>query len=747
MANFYRASLSKSSGREGWSIIFRHPVRPDRSTGKPGLRVRRGLSTSDEKEGERLVAQMNGILGDRSLWEVSARPLAEKRYEPLIVDIFYDQIVPEEMDAFALRDSVIPLPSSHDSDYRRVQLLGTTGSGKTTLVRQCLGTDPITERFPSTSTAKTTVADTDVLLDDGPYRAVVTFFPRDMVRDHVEECILAAALSAYKGDPERVVMRKLLNHVDQRFRFNYILGSGGDAAVDDDEEEELFEDEDQPAIDLESTNEFLKRAVSMLRTVAQQHAMRLRQDLSATHEDERVVEEIFEENLDELLREDEDVQAIADEYMEEIEQRFDALVAGSVEKTKQGWPRMWNLEIDPEGRDEFIKAVSRFSSNYARHFGTLLTPLVNGVRVAGPFRPVWMEEEQPKVVLFDGEGLGHTPDSSASIPTSLTRRFDEVDAILLVDNAAQPMQAAPLAVARHLAATGKGAKLLMCFTHFDLVKGANLQGVQDRQDHVLASVEKALSFLGSELGPFAERILRKRLQAGCFFVGGIDHALDDGLKKTQRTIDQLGELLVAIDRIVERPALVAAKPAYDRMNLVLAVKKAVENFHSAWEARLGRSNKPGINKEHWTRVKALSRRFAENWSDEYDTLRPVADLHKELYEAIYVFIQSPVEWIGIAPNDDEKQHRFDTFAEAISTRALAVAKRRLAQERIPDWQRAFNKSGTGSTFVRATIIADDVYGQAAPVPAIAPTPDRNHFLYEIVEIVTAAARDCDVELR
>jgi hypothetical protein len=708
--------------------------------------VRRGLSTVDEKEGERLVAQMNEILGDRSLWEVSARPLAEKRYEPLVVDIFYDQVVPEETDAFALRDSFIPLPSSHDSDYRRVQLLGTTGGGKTTLVRQCLGTDPITERFPSTSTAKTTVADTEVLLDDGAYRAVVTFFPRDMVRDHVEECILAAALSAYKGDSERVVMRKLLNHVDQRFRFAYVLGNGGDAAVDDDEEEDLFEDEDLPALDLEHTNEFLKRAVSMLHSVAQQNAMRLRQDLSATNEDERVIEEIFEENLDDLIREDEDIQAIADEYMEQIEERFDALASGAVEKTKQGWPRVWSLETEPESRKEFVKAVSRFSSNYARYFGTLLTPLVNGVRVAGPFKPVWMEK-QPKVVLFDGEGLGHTPDSSASIPTSITRRFDEVDAILLVDNAAQPMQAAPLAVARHLAATGKGAKLLMCFTHFDLVTGANLRGVQDKQDHVLASIEKALSFVGSELGPFAERILRKRLSTGCFFVGGIDHALDDASKKAQRTIEQLSELLVAIDRIVERPAPVAAKPVYDRMNLVLAVKQAVENFHGAWEARLGRANKPGINKEHWTRVKALSRRFAQHWADEYDTLRPVADLHKEMYEAIYVFIQSPVEWLGVAPNDDEKQQRFDMFADAISTRALAVAKRRLAQERIPDWQRAFNKSGTGSTFVRATIIADDVFGQAAPVPAIAPTPDRNRFLHEIVEVVTAAARDCDVDLR
>jgi hypothetical protein len=36
-----------------------------------------------------------------------------------------------------------------DSGYRRVLLLGTTGAGKTTVIRQFLGTDPLKDRFPS----------------------------------------------------------------------------------------------------------------------------------------------------------------------------------------------------------------------------------------------------------------------------------------------------------------------------------------------------------------------------------------------------------------------------------------------------------------------------------------------------------------------------------------------------------------------------------------------------------------------
>lgn len=213
---------------------------------------------------------------------------------------------------------------------------------------------------------------------------------------------------------------------------------------------------------------------------------------------------------------------------------------------------------------------------------------------------------------------------------------------------------------------------------------------------MLASAENALTAIGNELGPFAERALRKRLTSGCFFVGGIDQALDESQKRGRRTIDQLAGLLDAIDGIVERPAPVAARPAYERMNLVLAITKAAESFHEAWEARLGRVSRTGISKEHWTRVKALTRRFAEQWADQCDTLMPVADLHRELKESIYVFIQNPVDWQGSAPSDDDKQQISAAFAHAISSRILDIAGRRIGQERVQIWQNAFNESGKGS---------------------------------------------------
>lgn len=57
MAKFYTASKSRNQGRDAWSVIFRHPVRFDTSTAKPGRRIRRGLGTTDEVEAGRLVEE------------------------------------------------------------------------------------------------------------------------------------------------------------------------------------------------------------------------------------------------------------------------------------------------------------------------------------------------------------------------------------------------------------------------------------------------------------------------------------------------------------------------------------------------------------------------------------------------------------------------------------------------------------------------------------------------------------------
>src|ERR1051326_732007 len=735
----HKAALSQSQGLEGWSVIFRHPVLIDRTTGKPGRRVRRGLGTKDEKIAGRLVAELNELLADKLFREPSSRATALTRFSALVVDIFYHDMVPYTEDPFVIRQIAMPLPRSSESDYRQVLLLGTTGGGKSTLVRQFIGTDPHSERFPSTSTARTTVAETEIFFSTGPYRAVVTFLPRDEVRDYLEESMSAAALAAYDGESDAEVLRHLLHHVNQRFRLSYVLGPVDPEEI---EEEDPTEDliDDSPAIDLKETRKLLLSSVKRLRQIAHDHVQALRDELDATESDEIVREELFEEALDNLLRGDDRFQIVADDLMDEIERRFEAL-PGDVSKTKQGWPQSCFFEF--EDRQAFLKIVSRFTSNHAPRFGTLLTPLVSGIRVAGPFAPKW-SDQQSKLVLLDGEGLGHTPDPAASLPTDVTRRFEDVDAILLVDNATQPMQAATVAAMRNVASNGQAEKLIICFTHFDNVAGDNIPTLKLREQHVLASAENALISIGEQLGSFAERGLRQRLESACFFLSNLHQTLTPNSRAEKRTIEELQKLLGMIHDIVEKPERVASRPIYDRTNLVLSVKQAAEEFQASWKAKLGFEGRTGILKQHWRRIKALARRFSEGWSDEYQDLKPMADLHKELQEGVYRFIQSPLGWTGAVPSDDEKQQVFSELARDISMHLLIPLGERTQEAALQKWRDAYHLRGKNAEFRRAALIRASIFEQIAPL--LDRTPDANKFMNDIIRVVRDAAERHEVVL-
>src|SRR3569832_1665887 len=77
----YTASKSQTQGRPGWSINFRHPLRRD-ARNKPGLKVRRGLGTTDTSEADELVGQMNQLLGDERWWSIARRAEALAQFHP-----------------------------------------------------------------------------------------------------------------------------------------------------------------------------------------------------------------------------------------------------------------------------------------------------------------------------------------------------------------------------------------------------------------------------------------------------------------------------------------------------------------------------------------------------------------------------------------------------------------------------------------------------------------------------------------
>ncbi|MFQ4138163.1 hypothetical protein PGN35_017775 [Nodosilinea sp. PGN35] len=764
----YTASKSLPKGRSSYVINFRHPLRRDAKTGQ-GLKIRRGLGTSDAVEADALVAEMNALLSDESFHSISMQSEAERKFSNVVTKAFYDDLETPVDNNWELRERYLPLPTSEDG-YSRVLFVGTTGAGKTSLLRHLIGSDPDKDRFPSTSTAKTTIADTEIVVADAPYRSVVTFFSEASVRTNIHECVVEACLKAKaeldkaitsdgeaEADDSKIV-NSLLNHPAQRFRLGYTLGlwnprisqaSSGDEWSDDEDEwnDDDSTAEDSDALENEGVMPTLAEKAQM-QAALEDYVKRIRQitisaldelpealgGIDLQEEDPDIIEELFGD----IVRQRDDVSDLINDIMDEVQKRFDYLTGGTLRKRGSGWPEVWTYEN--EDRDEFIAKVRLLSSNFAKYFGRLLTPIVEGVRVSGPFAPVFADTDR-KLVFMDGQGLGHTPDSASSVTTHITERFKDVDLILLVDNAKQPMQAAPLSVIRSVAASGYQKKLAIAFTHFDQVKGANLPGFNEKKDHVLASLVNGLNSLSDALGNKTVRAIERNLDQRCFMIGGLDRSLEAAIsKKRQTNRDELERLLDYCQDAIEEGLYVEARPIYDPAFLMYALQSATNDFRQRWDALLGLGKLDGVSKEHWTRIWALNRRMAEQIDIEYDSLRPVADLLARLNEGTTTFLSKPADWTKPPKNDEEEDAVIDAIKQSVDLELRKLSQSRIADEPLKRWRDAFKHSGRGSTFKRAEDI-QMLYSVAAPELGTVMTEVAREFLNEVRQIVYTAIEE------
>ena len=265
------------------------------------------------------------------------------------------------------------------------------------------------------------------------------------------------------------------------------------------------------------------------------------------------------------------------------------------------------------------------------------------------------------------------------------------------------------------------------FTHFDQVKGDNLPNDAARRAHVTASLENAIRAIDESIGAGIGRSMRRSLDGRVFFVGSIDAVLTPQRKGTRAQLVALVDRLVAM---IEKPPQVAAVPVYDLGNLVIGAASAARQFQEAWDARL-----PA---EHWTRVKALAKRLGYLHEDEYDTLKPAADLIRVLSEQAWAFIAAPREWRSAKPSEEDAQIAVNQVAREFFGRLHQLVANRLWLTKIADWQTAYDLRGSGSGHKRKRSLKL-IYHTAAPVPGVVPVPEATEFLDSLRAVFKEAA--------
>ena len=100
----------------------------------------------------------------------------------------------------------------------------------------------------TTAPAKTTIADIEVVLAEGEFQAVVTFFTEFQTQANIEECVIDAALAVLENAPLDKVADRFLNHRDQKFRLSYLLGGWRKTDINDESDEISFDEDEKTEI-------------------------------------------------------------------------------------------------------------------------------------------------------------------------------------------------------------------------------------------------------------------------------------------------------------------------------------------------------------------------------------------------------------------------------------------------------------------------------------------------------------------
>ena len=432
---------------------------------------------------------------------------------------------------------------------------------------------------------------------------------------------------------------------------------------------------------------------------------------------------------------------LVSDVMAEIAERF--VGVGNFAKSSTGWPDAWTLSMPSSGRDDFLDAVRGFCGTSKDQWGRLLTPLVTGIRVRGPFRPAWVPEgEDYRHVFIDTEGLLHAK-TTTEVPGGLTSLFKEVDTILLVESAKNALHS-PIAgkVFEAVASTGYTSKFSVLFTHMDTVLGENLTTAGAKRAHVFGGVRNVLdNQVARNVSRDAARQLSAHLETNTFYFAYLDtnrYPSSDkaSIEKFESRLG--GELWQLTEQFVARQpqVLQPAFPNYSFESLGLAVREASSMFQEVWDARLGYKRDENVEAAKWQSIKAMTRRHAEGWFDGF-WLNPIDTLISKTRNVLTRFLEVPLEWEGKKVKEEEKAAIINRLQQVVNESLTELSKTRLWKVPQLEWQGAYGLRYPGSTFDRRRKVRD-IFQAQVPVPQSISDRWAQSWIEEIKRVVQQA---------
>jgi len=325
-------------------------------------------------------------------------------------------------------------------NFPKIYLLGSTGAGKTSIVRSIMDTG--NESFPSTLPTRTTVAPTEyVISSKKPFKSTFIFKQKQDIENSIIEILEATIekgiqyIKSNNQDELSNLYTYLEETPDERFRLKYILN--------EDFIKEISED---------IKNSILSK-------------VNLEEDLEII-----LVSQKIKSEINYLLK----------RILEPIVER----VKGQCENYELFSNELFVINNISDKKEFILRNKELLKSEV-----NSISPLIEYARVEGDLIASWLEKNQ-ELILIDGEGIGH---NLKEIKNSLSTRhldfFNFCDSILLVEKSDDPFITGGMNAIKTIFLNGYNKKFKLLFSKLDKMDQKDQKAALNRR---IANVENAL---------------------------------------------------------------------------------------------------------------------------------------------------------------------------------------------------------------------------------------------------------------
>lgn len=391
-------------------------------------------------------------------------------------------------------------------------------------------------------------------------------------------------------------------------------------------------------------------------------------------------------------------------------------------------------DIDSDSTKELLRVLT---SKKATQFGKSLLNRIEYLRVELPFNPnISLPKDNLSLVMRDTIGIAHNQTEGGGVEDSTHLSLNQVDAILIVDDARFNGDNNFTAILEHVMARVDPQKIFYAFNFYDQLTKADFDEDDDldaQKIHYLVNVTKNAiqhSMSGSLFDPKKYDSLTKRLNKDeSFFLYGLMEPND--YASINNLIKVISNYWLSKDGSIRFSRKYNDKPivVYDYKKIPLIYQQAATDYYKMQD-EIYEKNPP-----HFKTTEALTRRLSWNQTvfKGARTLTPVDDFYSCLIKALSTYLDKPQEINFFTTDDSQIDTAIDSIIGQIKTYMTEHLKndindRFLSESANKVWKELLSLTGVGCDRKRRSGILDEEHVIASDVTTYLNSSGANHII-------------------